>query len=683
MSRSSLALAALCLAGSLQAAPLALDSLLAGLPAAPAQRRAAAELAAQEAVTEQRRAEAGWQLFSSATTGSYQELGAGPRDDYYGRNLALGVRHPLLGNLQRRLALVQSGLHEQERQRLRLALLQAEQRLEVRSAYADWWRTQEEQRVCQPLAQVEAKALQVLQARRREGWMLPSEADALRSRWQGLQRRCAAVDASHAQAVLWLAELAGRDIPPATTAQAEPLASRPQPLPVWLHSLERHPRVAERESRLAEAGWQRETPWYALLESNVSLSRDYDRRSGKDQSGGDWVASVDVSAPFDVLGYGDARRREGEARYQAAEAALEDERHVLRRSLATALDSHRLALEDLRRQREQLEVARRRLTERGLRGALEGEAGVARLQEAELDVHEAALQQVAAWHALWLGEAALRVFSDDAGVALLGGSDERWLASADPVGDWSQGVYIWDSRALLDARRRAAELRALREAGMRRLYLGLSAAQVGRLAELRGELQALLRESRAAGMEPLLLLGEPGWLRPDQRGQLADLLQRLADLPFAGLHLDLEVEQLGWPVPEQRLRDWLDTLALAVRSSPWPVELSSHPRWFAAASGAPCVPCALPELGVRQVSLMIYTANAERSAALTRDIARRWPALRFRLAQSVEPQLPADETLAGRSRGALQQQARQWQQQLQTGSPSGIDWQSWQHYPPR
>ncbi|MNY66382.1 hypothetical protein D3C86_2037990 [compost metagenome] len=80
---------------------------------------------------------------------------------------------------------------------------------------------------------------------------------------------------------------------------------------------------------------------------------------------------------------------------------------------------------------------------------------------------------------------------------------------------------------------------------------------------------------------------------------------------------------------------------------------------------------------------MIYTANTERSAALARDIARRWPALRFRLAQSVEPQLPASESLAGRSRGELQRQARQWQRQLQPAALSGIDWQAWQHYPTR
>ena len=249
-----------------------------------------------------------------------------------------------------------------------------------------------------------------------------------------------------------------------------------------------------------------------------------------------------------------------------------------------------------------------------------------------------------------------------------------------PAG-WSQGVYIWDSRVLLDARRRDGELEALQRAGMQRLYIGLSAEQVSGLPALRQPLQQLLQASRARGLQPVLLLGDPAWLQPAGRAGLGRLLQALAGLPFAALHLDLEVEQLGWPVPAQRLRDWLDTLALAARESEWPLELSSHHRWFAENGGEVCVPCALPQLGVGQVSLMIYTANEARSAELAASIARRWPALRFRLAQSVEPQLPAAETLAGRSVGELQRQVGRWQAQLQPEALAGIDWQAWSHYP--
>jgi len=675
------------LAASLQAAPLPLDELLAGMPAAPALRQGDAELEALAAAADQRRAEAGWQMFGGVAYGTFRELNETDRaDDYDGGSMVVGVRHPLLGTLYRRMARVHAGRHEQERQRLRLALLRAEYRWRLRGAYADWWRDQEQLRLCRPAVEAAERALPVLETRRRAGWMLGSEAELLRTRWQGLQRRCAGARAHQQLSGELLGELSGRPVAPTSQARAESLLGPPKPLKAWLQALEGHPRLADRQDRLAEARQQAEVPLYAALDSNISFSRSFEQRSSIDSTGNAWVASLDVSAPFDVFDYGDAQRREGEARYRAAQAALEDERQQMHRALATALRTHRRALEDLRQLRDREAAARQRSLEQRLRGNLDGEAGLARRQEAELELHETALQRLEAWHALWLSDASLRVFGEDAPAAaeLFGGEREVWQGEpgeAEAPGEWSEGVYIWDSRALLDARRGPRELRRLRKAGMQRLYVGLSGEQIGHLAETRAQLQRLLHDAGREGMETVLLLGDPAWLQPGQRGGLIELVQSLADLPFAALHLDLEVEQLGWPVPPQRLAAWLDTLGDVARHSPWPLELSSHHRWFAADAGGVCVPCALPRLGVRQVSLMIYTSNVERSATLAGDIARRWPALRFRLAQSVEPQLPREESLAGRSRAQLKLQAARWKTQLQPASLAGIDWQAWTYYP--
>lgn len=185
-------------------------------------------------------------------------------------------------------------------------------------------------------------------------------------------------------------------------------------------------------------------------------------------------------------------------------------------------------------------------------------------------------------------------------------------------------------------------------------------------------------------MQISVLLGDPEWIKPEGRHQLSDLLAKLDGLSFTSLHLDLEVEQLGVPVPDQRLKDWLDTLRLAARESPWPVEISSHPRWFGDAKpGETCVPCGLPEAGVRQVSLMIYTRNPKNSAQRAEAIAKRWPDLQFRLAQSTEPQLDSTESWAGASTEQLQHQASVWREQLQPQGIAGIDWQAWRDFPKR
>ena len=234
----------------------------------------------------------------------------------------------------------------------------------------------------------------------------------------------------------------------------------------------------------------------------------------------------------------------------------------------------------------------------------------------------------------------------------------------------------------MQASSRRNELRDLRRAGMQRLYVGLSGAQVADMTGLRQRLQSTLDEAHGQGLQVGLLLGDPAWIEPAGRQGLLNLLGQLQGLPFDALHLDLEVEQLGWPVPDSRLQDWLDTLAAVASLNPWPLELSSHHRWFAEpAAGQTCVPCALPQRGVQQVSLMIYTRNAERSAELAEQIAQRWPALRFRLAQSVEPQLPAEESWAGVPPRQLQQQVERWRVRLQPVGVTGIDWQDWTHYP--
>jgi hypothetical protein len=258
------------------------------------------------------------------------------------------------------------------------------------------------------------------------------------------------------------------------------------------------------------------------------------------------------------------------------------------------------------------------------------------------------------------------------------------MAQAAQAQRWSQASYVWDSEALLDPGQRPAELQALRNAGMDKIYLGLKAAQIRDLGATRQRLEQLLRDAADKGVQVSLLLGDPSWIEPPERHQLTDLLEKLKGLAFISLHLDLEVEQLGMPVPDQRLTDWLETLRTASSVSPWPVEISSHHRWFADPKpGHPCVPCALPDAGVRQVSLMIYTRNPNNSARMAEQIARRWPDLQFRLAQSTEPQLDATESWAGASTEQLQHQSSAWREQLQSLGIAGIDWQAWRDFPKR
>jgi hypothetical protein len=257
---------------------------------------------------------------------------------------------------------------------------------------------------------------------------------------------------------------------------------------------------------------------------------------------------------------------------------------------------------------------------------------------------------------------------------------QHTVVAAEQSGPWSQGTYIWDSASLLDPQQRDGELRDLRRAGMTELMVGLSGPQVKAGAATQRQLKELIDRAHRLGFRVQLLLGDPEWILPSGRPGLLALIRRYRTLPFDGLHLDLEVEQLGWPVPPQRLRDWIATLQAAAQVSPWPVNLSSHPRWFETRDTShPCVPCAIRPS--QTVSLMIYTRNPQRSAARATAIARRWPRLRFRLAQSVEAGLEPGLSWHGSTAGALQVQVQRWRQRLGPDGVGGIDWQDWQAFP--
>src|SRR5262249_52134431 len=129
----------------------------------------------------------------------------------------------------------------------------------------------------------------------------------------------------------------------------------------------------------------------------------------------------------------------------------------------------------------------------------------------------------------------------------------------------------------------------------------------------------------------------------------------LATMPFAGLHLDLEPNQLGKQGLDEStiLDELLATLASAIRVSPWPVGFSIHPRYLAPAGDNPTFGARLDTLGIPEVTLMVYVANPVRAHEIAAPILAAHPRLAFTVAQSVEPELSREESWAGRPRAEV------------------------------
>ncbi|WPN49126.1 TolC family protein [Pseudomonas sp. P8_241] len=693
---------------SLLAQPLTLQELIDQQQSDPLFRAGQADLRVLDAEAKLHQDRAGWQVFAGAGVGHYDELVASDvRDDYNGRNLSLGVRHPLLGSLKRQLDLLQTNQYERQRQQSQNALEIASQRLALRSAYADWWRVQQESAFCAAFVLAARKAGQAIRLRMAKGASRTSEGHLQLDEWEGISSRCMALPKVEGDVREDLASISMSGLPATAQAVAEPLAPQPQPLVQWQALLNQHPRVTEKQSLRDLADKERDNSWYSSIDSDIALASTREYRSDSDKAGSGMVASLNLSTPFDLVGNTRARQRVADARYEAASSRVEAERRSLGLELSKALRAHNNAQALIMQRSQQWHTAALALNEEKARSKLDANGNFNALLTTERVYFQSGFELIAAWHAAWLRQAELNLFTEDSPqfAALLGDERLEWSPMIKPQPSamaatstsavrrqqipvepkkWLQATYVWNSEALLDPMRRQTELQALRKAGMQKIYLGLNALQVSNLSVTRQQLEQLLQEAARSGLQVSLLLGDPTWIEPQHRKQLTDLLEKFNGLSFASLHLDLEVEQLGMPVPDQRLKDWLDTLRAASVASRWPVEISSHHRWFVAAqAGHPCVPCALPAIGVRQVSLMIYTHNPQRSAQLAGEIAQRWPDLQFRLAQSTEPQLPSTESWADASAEQLQRQVAVWRKQLQPQGIAGIDWQAWRDFPKR
>ncbi|GGJ83773.1 TolC family protein [Pseudomonas matsuisoli] len=679
------------IAGHAQARPLSMADVLAQAGNGSGYAAANAELEARYAAKDQRQSERGWQLFSSVSSGYYKELVTeDQRNEYTGLSYSIGVRYPLFGTLRRRAEAVRSAEGDIQRGEYERALARAQQRLYLRSAYADWWRAYEENRLCHDVSAAWNKAERTLDERLAGRWIRPSEARLMRSEWTSVRRRCDLQSSMLADMRAMLVSL-GVTLKPSDTPAASTIARSPKPLSAWADALDENPRIGQRQVDVDVANANRDQPWYTAVNSEFALSAGREERPFESGPPGYGVtAGITFSAPFDVLDYGTARGKESEARYQAANHALEAERALLVREIGAVLARYRRAVDEYSWRAERRSAIDAIIAEERQRGSLDAGDAAVRIIQAQVDHYNANFAMISAWHGAWLEQSALQLFEDDQSklAELIGTSQIAWDAPWASMSEvrqkrtWAQGTYIWESEALLSSATQDAQLIALQNAGMGVIHVGLNGVQVAAGAVTHNALAGLIRKAHAKNIQVNLLLGDANWMKPQSRPQLMALINRYRDLPFDGLHLDLEVEQLGWPVPDQRLRDWIATLKDAKAASPWPLAISSHPRWFGEmAERGPCVPCEVDKLGLQAVSLMIYTRNPGRSADAAQAAAKRWPNIAFRLAQSVEPDLPADLSWAGLNAARLSEQSRSWQTQLRKSGVAGIDWQSWSYYP--
>lgn len=217
-----------------------------------------------------------------------------------------------------------------------------------------------------------------------------------------------------------------------------------------------------------------------------------------------------------------------------------------------------------------------------------------------------------------------------------------------PITCRDRSLYVWSSSSLIEQLARGNESATTRLGieHMSTLLVSLDAAQLEMYRKDPTMLRAALDAAHRRGMKIELLLGEPTWLLPEQRRQLLEIVRDLRALPFDGLHLDIEPDQLSAlkREPESLWAEWLETVRSVREGSPWPLDVSLHPRYLDLQIEDRALGDHLAAAEV-DVTLMIYVANAERVVAIAQPLLARYPQLVQRIALSTEDSLSTEESM--------------------------------------
>jgi hypothetical protein len=242
-------------------------------------------------------------------------------------------------------------------------------------------------------------------------------------------------------------------------------------------------------------------------------------------------------------------------------------------------------------------------------------------------------------------------------------------------------VYVWNSKELIESSQfKLTFWNLLDHLSIQHLLLSLNAEQIRAAQTQPKALQDFLDNASSKGVSVELLLGEPSWIEEKNRPNLIKLIDSLHGFSFAGLHLDIEPDQIyKQPLTRDQFDNWVMTMQAAAKASPWPTSVSVHPRYL---RDAPYHDWKLAQRlhdgGVREIALMIFNSDPNKVAAIARPILAETPAMHFRVAQSVEPQLDSTLSHAKRRPEEFEAAMRDLQKQLSTQANSeGVIVQAW------
>lgn len=675
---------------------IALDQLEAVLERSPEVEIAAAELEESLYLLQRERERRGLKLFATAGYADVTEPITDELKRSYRRTSAtIGLSYPLFGTRAREEALVaeaESSVYQRNEQR-QLATMRA--RAALRRNYVEYWAAGQRVDITLRFLENEPETRDWLLHRTQTGHLL--EADRLEFLTAfDLGRRALASDREiRHRALRVLSMLTTRE--PVDFVAADPRLPNACLDPARLRAavLADHPELnvlrSRMDTRLALVDVHDDIE--ATL--NVTATRTEDHPSAL--SGDGLGVSFNVRMPLDFMGARRAGRNARSAAALRAQRELELRSAELANEASAAVRRYAIAVENLTFAETRLAAGIEAVRERQLRAAeLPGDV-LEQLQQARFSAYRTAMDLSDAEAQLLKSKIEVLAYSESACAELDQPRIEpdrsrpalRTVGNPDPPPTPQQtpaprGVYLWDSRDVLgNDLARLGLWDGLRARGLSRVLISLDGEQIDALRRPfhAALLAGFIEDAQAREIEVELLLGEPTWMLSSHRQEMLDVIARLERFRFDGLHLDLEPGMIDPDdVPRAEvLAQLAHTVGATLEASPWPVSLSMHFRDLDPDQGY-CLGCVLSDLPIREVTLMIYVSNPVRVAEIANKVAARYPRLMFSVAQSIEPELPLEESHAHRGARELDRRLARLDALLDRSQFNGIVVQSWSNW---
>ncbi|WP_236748737.1 TolC family protein [Acidovorax carolinensis] len=605
--------------------------------------------------------------------------------DYQRFNVQLGVRWPLLGSRDAQLRSVREAELAVEQGQVRLRQARQEAVQAVRRSYVRHLRSAQRVQIAQAFLDLKPQAQAQLLHRRESGVLLEAERLKLLGLFDTVQ---AARDSQRALQATSLNELERLTNQPQHAIQTQPMAW-PEACrsPETLRAREdQYPPIALIHLELNAWGQIAETMQRTGLEASIAVAQGFSRDIGG-PNGRNTAVGVDFSMPLQWRAQRDAALGQVQSQRTRLETLLDLRRNEFQAAAEQAQAQWRLRRGEMSGHQLSLQAAQEVLRVASLRLEAFDGSGYGRMLSAHHDLYQASMQVVDGAERVDLAELDLLALAagdcdlaspalnDGAALALTAVTSPLALTPGHTAAPKGLGWYIWNGQSLLE---NPSSLDALPQ-GSHRVLVSFTAPQLRALAQPAEQKRwaQLLAQAGARGLRLELLLGEATWVLPSQRQALLDLLAPLRALPVDGLHLDLERSQL--PPADQPL--WgeavVDTLR-AVRSAvDWPIALTTHYRELR----APNFTRQIHAAGVTELVAMVYVSSPARASEIARPLLQGPPGLRLAVAQSIERNLPTDESSYLLGKAQALRRWRQLSQALETlPGFSGIVVQSWDEF---